>query len=53
MIANGGKDRFSQSGREVGSSVYAGDLLHKLYLNVGGMLFEVSSKLHSFASRNL
>lgn len=53
MIANCGKDGFSQIGIGVGSSIYASGLAYKLYLNVSGMILQVISKLPSFSSRNL
>lgn len=53
IIANCGKDCFSQIGIGVGSSVYTGGLTYKLYLNVNDRIFQIISNLPSFSSKNL
>ena len=43
MMANGGKDRFSQIGIGWAVQYTSVDLLNKLYLNVSGMIFQLAS----------
>lgn len=45
-----GKDRFSQIGMRMGSSVCASGLAYKLYLNVSGVILQAISRLPSFST---
>jgi hypothetical protein len=53
ILANCRKDRCSQIGVEVGSSVYAGGFGYKLFLNTDGIFFYTVSKLPNYSSRNV